>query len=91
MGLFKRKKREEERVVEDVELPPPPKTVVVVPNQRFIHEAVVYMPNNEYEVPAILAAYFAGNGWLLGTTPSLADADLSIDRSTIGHKGGELG
>jgi hypothetical protein len=91
MGLFKRKpKPEEAKPIEDV---PAPRTVVIRPNQVFSHaadgdHATRYEPGNEYEVPAILAAYFAGNGWLEGTTPPIEEADLSVDSAHHGVTGG---
>lgn len=91
MGLFRRKKTEA-RVAEAAaaELA---RTVVIRPNQVFLHatdgdHSVTYEPGQEYEVPAVLAAYFAGNGWLEGTTPSIEEADLSVDTSHHGLKGG---
>jgi hypothetical protein len=89
MGLFKRKKKPEE-VIEVVS---PVRTVVIRPNQVFLHatdgdHSVRYEPGQEYEVPTILAAYFAGNGWLEGTTPSIEEADLSVDSAHHGVTGG---
>lgn len=69
------------------------RTVVIIPNQVFSHapdgdHATRYEPGQKYEVPAVLAAYFAGNGWLEGTTPPLTEVDLSVDTSHHGVQGG---
>lgn len=90
MGLFRKKKVEEPVKPDPAALA---RRVIIRPNQVFSHapdgdHAVRYEPGQEYDVPAILAAYFAGNGWLEGTTPSLDEADLSVDTSHHGLKGG---
>lgn len=86
-------KKPEEKVEAGFIVPNPDELVMIRPNQVFSHaedgdHATRYEPGNEYQVPAVLAAYFAGNGWLEGTTPPLTPADLSVHTSHHGVQGG---
>lgn len=64
------------------------KTRVVVPNQVFLHGSDRFEPGERYTVDINLARYFERNGWVEGSTEIPGPAELDVDDSTLGVRGG---
>ena len=58
----------------------------IIPNQKFIHERVVYEPDQEYEVEDALGYYFEKSGWVGEKTPPQGAATLTIHDGEHGHE-----